>query len=238
MLLKAFPSSKLHYADGPDVLSSSDIPGYDPADHTTENNQIESFAWWRRRDGTTVYAGIEKFFQHIAETIKAEGPFDGVIGFSQGGCAGPMVASLLEPERKAAFDAARRKDPEQIAYPDVFLQEDGRLIQPPMKFAIAYSGFAAPFEHYRAFYEPKIKTPVLHVLGSLDTIVSEERSRKLVEVAEMGDERVVVHPGGHTMPMARVWLDKVLAFIQSSVEGGSESTGSRDERAEDMDVPF
>lgn len=104
-----------------------------------------------------MYVGIDKFFHCIADTIREEGPFDGVIGFSQGDCAGPIVASLLEPELKATMDAARRKDPEQIAYPDVFLQEDGGPIQPPLKFVIACSGFPAPFEHYRGFYEPNVR---------------------------------------------------------------------------------
>jgi Serine hydrolase (FSH1) len=74
VLVKAFPSSKLHYANGSNVLSPSDIPGYDPADHTTEDDHIESFAWWRRRDGTAMYVGIDKFFHCIADTIREEGP--------------------------------------------------------------------------------------------------------------------------------------------------------------------
>lgn len=237
-LVKAFPASSLYYATGPLLLSPSDIPGYDPADHTTEDDAIEAFAWWRRRDGSTVYGGIEQFFQRIAHVIKTEGPFDGVIGFSQGGCAAPMVASLLEPGRKAAFDAARKRDPEQIAYPEDLLRPDGSLLQPPMKFAVAYSGFAAPFEHYRGFYEPKIKTPVLHVLGSLDSIVTEERSRGLVGVCERGDERVVIHPGAHVVPMGRGWLDKVFAFIQTSAGDQQPGKAADEARVEDMDVPF
>ena len=181
---------------------------------------------------------MEQGLVRIAETIKSKGPFDGVIGFSQGGAGAAIVTSLLEVGRRDAFAAACSKHPAKFAYPKSFLKEDGSTIQPPLSFAIVYSGFAAPSELYSGFYEPNIKTPVLHFLGSLDTLVDEKRSRILVDSCEKAHDRVVIHPGGHFLPSQKVWLDATVGFIRDCVTGGKQNQHTQEDDVEDMDVPF
>ena len=123
-----------------------------------------------------------------------------------------------------------------VAFPEPF---EG-LKHPPLRFAVSYSGFVAPGERYGAFYEPKITTPVCHFVGSLDTVVSEERTDALVDATGgSGQEKatVVVHPGGHFVPAGRQYLDAVVGFIQAKMEGHGQHR-EKEERAEDMDVPF
>ena len=135
-----------------------------------------------------VYEGLEEGLRAVARAIREEGPFDGVIGFSQGAAAAGMVASLLEGKgRREAFEKAGGG----MAYLPSFLAAEGErgvngFIQGPLKFAICYSGFRAPGRRYAAFYEPRIKTPVLHVLGQLDVVVDEVRARALVSACEGG----------------------------------------------------
>jgi dihydrofolate reductase len=106
----------------------------------------------------------------VAKVIAEEGPFDGVIGFSQGATMAAMVASLLEPGRKEAFQHFEKDTSEGapgIPFPTAFEQ----LQHSPLKFALLYSGFRAPGARYRAFYEnPPIQTPALHILGTLDSV--------------------------------------------------------------------
>ena len=161
-----------------------------------------------------------------------------MVGFSQGGCATGVLTSLLERGRKEAFDAACVKDSQKMVYPSSFLDSTGEIIQQPFKFAVVYSGFAAPFEYYGSLYEPKITTPMLHYIGSLDTVVEEGRSRLLVSCCEGGDDRVVVHPGGHFLPTQRQWLDTTIGFIRSCVWPQQASSRPEETNAEDMDVPF
>jgi len=150
-----------------------------------------------------------------------------------------MIASLLDSGRQEGFKDIRDKDAQQMAYPNSFLKEDGSQIQPPLKFALVYSGFAAPFEHYKGFYEPKIKTPVLHFFGSLDTVVEEKRGKVLVNHCEdVAIERVQTHPGGHFLPSQKVWLDAALSFIRHCVNDTSPGVTRQEESVEDMDVPF
>ena len=238
-LIKVFPSTTLHYPDGPIPLRSSDIPGYTPSALSNGiEDDIEAFGWWRRKDGTPIYDGIEKGLARVAETIKAEGPFDGAIGFSQGGALAAMIAALLEPDRKRSFDTICATDEEKLPYPPSFCDTNGGIIQSPLKFVIVYSGFAAPLEKYEGFYNPRIKTPILHFLGSLDTVVDENRGKKLIEACETNKRKVVIHPGGHFVPSQKPWLDAVLSFVQVSLSGVSHSDKSIEPSAEDMDLPF
>ncbi|KAB8356397.1 hypothetical protein FH972_023980 [Carpinus fangiana] len=104
-------------------------------------------------------------------------------------------------------------------------------------------GFAAT-QHalYRALSEPKIETPVLHFIGSVDTVVSEERSLRLVEGCVVGEGRgkVVYHPGGHFVPASqKVYQAALVDFIREVLGGGGDGKqGREEEKAEDMDMPF
>ena len=192
-----------------------------------------------------VYEGLDKSLDAIAEVIREEGPFDGIIGFSQGAALAAIVAALLEPERRWGVEREGG-----VQYPKIFDAlktskagngQESNVLQPPLKFAIVYSGFRAPGPCYAAFYDPKIKTPILHVLGAVDVVVEEARGRQLVEACEGGEERVVVHPGGHFVPSQRVWIDAVMGFMRECVEGtgkGGSQVGKMEDKVEDMELPF
>ncbi|KAF3482356.1 dihydrofolate reductase [Arthroderma uncinatum] len=273
-------SVTLSYPSGPIGLSPSDIPNFTPSSTPSSSNggtpaedKPEAFAWWRRSDSIDPpeYVGLEKGLATVARVLVDEGPFDGVIGFSQGACLAAMVTSLLEHDRSKAFayfsdpannqqqlvaqlpggsqqnpqkppqDTGDKKMVTGIPFPSSFAD----IAHPPMKFAICYGGFIAPGTRYRAFYEqPKIQTPVLHVLGTLDMIVEETRSRKLIESCAgnpESDGKVLWHPGGHFLPSQRPYLDGAVQFIRLHLEGlDGNGNGKGDDGVgvEHMDVPF
>jgi dihydrofolate reductase len=179
---------------------------------------------------------MEKGLAVVAEELVSHGPFDGVIGFSQGACLAAMVASLLEgPSRRDAFAQAQRRSSLAIPYPSSFEALD----HPPLKFCLSYCGFVMPGERYRGFYEHNIQTPVCNFIGSLDTLVEEARTQALVDACG-GPRRtqVVTHPGGHFVPSGKPYLDAAASFIKSSMTPGSDQNGVAEVKAEDMDVPF
>jgi len=237
VLTKAFPGITLSYPTGPMKLRASDVPGFDTSQVEDESSEVEAYGWWRRSNTSEPpeYVGIEEGLQVVADTITSQGPFDGVMGFSQGAALAAMVSSLLEGEsRKEAFNAAQAKSKLAMPYPSSF----AKLDQPPLRFCVSYSGFIAPGDRYTAFYEPSIHTPLCHFIGSLDTVVEEARTNLLVDAAG-GPEKttVVVHPGGHFVPNNRQYLDTVVAFIKAKT---TETNGpdKKEESVEDMDVPF
>jgi dihydrofolate reductase len=236
-LQKTFPGISLSYPTGPLQLKSRDVPGFDSS--TSEDpDSLEAYGWWRRSDTSNPpeYVGLETGLETVARVLESEGPFDGVIGFSQGASLAAMVASLLEGDlRKQAFEKARSRSPLAIPYPSTFES----LTHPPLKFCAAYSGFRAPGERYRGLYEePHIQTPVCHFIGSLDSVVEEARTQALIDAAGGAENtQVVIHPGGHFVPSGKQYLDAIAAFIQQRMSS-DEKQVDQEERVEDMDVPF
>lgn len=158
----------------------------------------------------------------IANVLKTFGPFDGIVGFSEGAAAAAMVASLLEDNRKDAFEQMRQRG--GIAYPTAFASFD----HPPLRFIVSFSGYAASHEAYRAFYDPPIRTPALHFIGTMDSVVDEAASMKLVENCQSLEETeamVVQHSGGHVVPSERRELAVAVRFIKSSQGEDSCSMG-------------
>jgi predicted esterase len=231
---------------GPNFQATTTAPiRLTPADETflgsgdKDDGELDAWAWWKRKDaasgaaGDFLYEGIEVGLATIAGVLKHEGPFDGVVGFSQGAAAAAMVASLLEPGRAAAFESAGG-----IPYPASF--EQGR-VHAPLRFAVSYSGFAPVGKTpYAAFYEPRIATPVLHFLGTQDVVVEEKRSLALVAACERSEDRYVVyHPGGHFLPSAqKASVNALVGFVKEVLHGQEGAKKEDEENVEDMDVPF
>jgi predicted esterase len=122
-----------------------------------------------------------------------------------------MVASLLEGDRKDAF--TRLEAEGGIPYPTCF----DALEHPPLKFVVSISGYGASNPAYRAFYDPVIRTPVMHFLGSMDAVVDESASTRLVESCQDGKSWVIWHSGGHVVPSGKRELAAVAQFIKSSM---------------------
>ncbi|KAI5779062.1 serine hydrolase FSH [Geopyxis carbonaria] len=234
LLLKSLPpGSTLHFPTAPHKLLPSELPGASPGDGgDSDSDGGEFYGWWRRDDASGAYTGLAETFSLISSLIASDGPFTGIIGFSQGAALAAMLAALLQP-------GGRDYNPEGWTVPRGSSE---------LKFAACYSGFAAPRELYQGFYEPKIAVPVLHVLGSVDTVVSEERSREVAAACEDGGEgRVVFHPGGHFVPCAKPMVAVLVGFVKSCLEpkvegdgkGKGKGEGEKGEEVDEFaDMPF
>jgi len=194
-LTKSFgPNTTLHFPTGPIKLSPADIPGDAIPD---DAGDLEAYGWWRRATPTSAYIGLPETFFFLSAYLDTHGPFDGVVGFSQGAALAAILAAVLEKGRKR---------PEEFT-----------TSHPPLKFAVCYSGFRAP-EVYKEWYEPMIETKLLHIIGSLDTVVDEERSLALAKACVDGDKRTVYHPGGHYLPAQKPLVNALIGFILQCVK--------------------
>ncbi|KAG9854620.1 FSH1-domain-containing protein, partial [Aureobasidium melanogenum] len=215
----------LFYPTGPFKVSSADLNG-------AEVRQ-DANGWWKLRDRGEIQEGVHVGLDQVAKVLKENGPMDGVMGFSQGAALAAMVVSLLEPNRADAFGKVPGGGME---YP----QSIKELQHPPLRFGVCFSGLLNKHHAYTAFYEPRIQTPVLHVLGSMDTIVEESESLALAErCADGGNGTVIRHAGTHTVPTSDRDIAAVIQFIRNAFPSG-DASANKDEEEDvlDMDMPF
>ncbi|KAI1204892.1 serine hydrolase FSH [Annulohypoxylon truncatum] len=202
----------LIFPTAPHRLRPSDIPGYTPSDgaegaEAEEDDESDNWAWFRKDEATGTYLGFEAGMRAVATAIADAGGVDGVCGFSQGGAVAALVASALEkPHREPAPSPSPETDTSWLP----LLRAANN--DAPLKFCVVYSGFYAPPPTLGWLYAPPIATPTLHFLGSLDTVVEESRSQGLVD--RCVDPTVVVHPGGHYVPVAKDWVLVLAGWLR------------------------
>lgn len=148
-----------------------------------------ALGWWeweeadRRASTSTAYVGVDTTILRIRELIQAEGPFDGLLGFSQGATLAALLCLDPEPPplKFALFFAAfAPKDPRVSA---LFEREPGQ----------------------------KLLLPTLHVMGKTDALVPMESSKRVSEAFAKG--QVLVHEGGHAVPSGAPERAAVKQFI-------------------------
>lgn len=210
LLVKTLTPFSLHptliYPTAPNRLRPSDIPGYTPSPNANPDDAPDMWAWFRRDEASGTYRYFDEGMTTLAEAIREAGGIDAVCGFSQGGAMTGLVAAALEPGRKIpegkGGDWAR-----------ALREANGGK---GVKFAVSYSGFRAVPEDFAWCFDPKIAVPSLHYIGSLDTVVEESRSQELIERCE--DPKVIVHPGGHHVPVSKEWVMPFAAFIRDNAQ--------------------
>ena len=114
--------------------------------------------WWFSKsektynalDKTDVCLGFEESVQAVKEAFDAEGPFDGLLGFSQGAC---LAALLCIMQQTTSF--------------------------PKFKFVILVSGFRSLLSPHAHFYKEPISFPSFHTIGATDDVISAQASEDL-----------------------------------------------------------
>ncbi|OAA60265.1 Serine hydrolase FSH [Niveomyces insectorum RCEF 264] len=219
----------LVYPTAPNRLRPQDIPGYEAKDtgNADQNDDAatvsDSWAWWRRDDASGAYRLLNEGMSSLATAIADAGGVDGVLGFSQGGAAAALLAAAMEQQ------PARPPPPPTASgsaydwsWVDAVRAANGHR---PLRFAVVYSGFFAPPPELQWLYTPAIATPSLHYIGGLDTVVDESRCQALVE--RFVDPVVLVHPGGHYVPIGKEWVMPLVAFVKKHAEEAGQDTSSK-----------
>ncbi|KAI5786968.1 serine hydrolase FSH [Peziza echinospora] len=228
-LLAAYPGTKFHFPNGPNPATRT-IPTYQNDDDNEYDNASStsgSFTWLpdtltrglTRQPTDIERAGITKTWRYLADLLSTYGPFDGIISFSQGASVGVVLASVLEEHR-------RRLLPTEIT--NIMFPATGVPHHPEMKFVVSFSGFKAPetVPGTKEIYRPKVRTPVVHVLGRVDDHLGEGEMWELVQACEGGEDpeegaeeagRIVWWDGGHYVPGKKVTINKITSIIENII---------------------
>ncbi|KAM3718528.1 Esterase OVCA2 [Dirofilaria immitis] len=137
------------------------------------------------------HEGFEESVQAVIDFARKEGPFDGILGFSQGATLAFLLSALKKNE-------------------DVNID---------FRFLILISGFPSRNHVHQKLNEmAQPNLPCLHVFGETDKIVSHELSRKLVDLFDKNMVVVVEHPGGHMVPNMskyKMMIDKFFEIVRN-----------------------
>lgn len=148
--------------------------------------------WWNAvsagaESGGKHYQGWERSFELLQRVFEQQGPFDGVLGFSQGAALTGLLVGLRN----------------QVAQPVAF------------DFAILVGGFVSNDPRHAELYSesPGASCPSLHVIGRSDSVVPPEASRALA--ARFEGATLIEHAGGHVIPRGPEVRRKFTEFLDA-----------------------
>uniref|UniRef100_A0A1A8SL86 Esterase OVCA2 n=1 Tax=Nothobranchius rachovii TaxID=451742 RepID=A0A1A8SL86_9TELE len=129
--------------------------------------------------------GLDESVAAVREAVKVQGPFDGILGFSQGAAFVAMLCALQEKKLEPEFS---------------------------FRFAVLVAGFRSACKEHQRFYDTPLQTPSLHVFGLEDKVIPDSMSRELLPCFQ--DSQVLIHPGGHFVPAASVHRQTYQDFLK------------------------
>jgi predicted esterase len=138
--------------------------------------------------------GLSESLTFLRQALDDEGPFVGVMGFSQGATLALALTSILS-----------HNDLREKYLPGV--------LHAPFNFTVMFSGFKFKYKQYADIYSELIHTPVIHVYGTLDLVTTLERTKPVKDTVEQSCFTEIVHQGGHFVPQQKINLRDVSDFI-------------------------
>ncbi|XP_075215391.1 esterase OVCA2 isoform X2 [Lycorma delicatula] len=149
--------AEFYFTDAPHVVSIQNAPTA-----VTGVNADERSWWFTSEDNTyqsklktNFCIGLEDSLIALKKIVSEEGPFDGILGFSQGAALTAIICGLI-----------------------------GKNALPfKIRFVIIVAGFKSLYDGHTDLYT-KINIPSLHVIGENDEVIHQDRSRELLSVFE------------------------------------------------------
>uniref|UniRef100_A0A0N5B0E6 FSH1 domain-containing protein n=1 Tax=Syphacia muris TaxID=451379 RepID=A0A0N5B0E6_9BILA len=154
----------------------------------------EGLAWWFSQsnntfsstDATDIDTGFQKSVDLIVKLVKDKGPYDGIMGFSQGASFAVLLASLRAMKK----------------------------IDLDFSFLILFSGFQSLCSKHAELMAAKLTGIYsLHVYGKNDQVVDFHMSEKLVSMFDPDKCDVIIHEGGHYVPPMGKYKALMIDFL-------------------------
>ena len=159
-----------------------------------EGESESGCSWWftreedsfSSRDKSAITKGYDDSLAVIAKAVEENGPFDGLMGFSQGGAMAGLLCGMMQQN----------------------------LVKYPFKFAILISAFKSLADPHQKYYAEKIAIPTLHVFGKTDQVIPKEMSEEFLQY--FNSPTTYIHAGGHFVPATgeakRAYIDFLDRF--------------------------
>eukprot|EP00112_Aurelia_sp_Birch-Aquarium-sp1_P022582 Seg641.5 transcript_id=Seg641.5/GoldUCD/mRNA.D3Y31 product="Esterase OVCA2" protein_id=Seg641.5/GoldUCD/D3Y31 len=170
----------------------------DTSNSEEDSEKRDEYGWWfsaadpssfSSLQETEIDLGHEESIKLIEETFKEKGPFDGILGFSQGATIVAHICALRDqPDSPFKF-----------------------------RFAMLCAGFKSKSPQHDKFYQNRISCPSLHIFGDSDKVIAGERSEELSRLFD--NPVVLNHAGGHFLPATskekKIYQNFLETFVTS-----------------------
>lgn len=130
--------------------------------------------------------GLDVSLSYLKTIFSKQGPFDGILGFSQGAA----MTALLCAKREA------------------------QLIDLEFRFAIICSGFAVELSDVKQGSIRIPSLHIFGSDQDKDRQIEKTESRDLAALFEEGYSKVIEHDSGHIIPTRSPYIDQIKAFLQ------------------------
>jgi predicted esterase len=175
------------------------------------------FGWWRAiatdkapadadpgvGRGAKRYEGWKRSLDTIRSAFVREGPFDGVLGFSQGAALAALLVGLRP--RGGRVDT----EPQSLDF----------------GFAVMIGGFVTADGELARLYGERSNydLPSVHIIGRSDNAVPRDASLELA--SKFNDPLILEHDGGHMIPNAPPIRQGVRAFLEEACRKKARMVG-------------
>lgn len=217
---------ELVYLDPPELIETREglpfVLGLNEEESNTKWGQIVSNncnrCWWKAKE-PGVYEGFNKSMDYVVDYIKENGPFDGILGFSQGAAMASMVTNSI-----------RRLIPDH-PYFDFSLLISGFVFIDPLddtkenRVNINYQVEDLPeyiskvriVPSYEQYFEvpADFKTTVVVVYGTNDNTAPPIRSLYLSSLYQ-DNVHTFKHDGGHFIPNNKTFLKPIVDLLKDT----------------------
>lgn len=148
--------------------------------------------WWFATEDDTFHAlypteiakGFDVTMETIVKCFQTQGPFHGILGFSQGAALAALICGL---------------------------KEFGE-IQENFQFVILIAGFKSSSKCHDYLYQKTFPIHSLHIMGEADKVIPKDLSELLT--TNFQDPEIICHPGGHYIPSNSEFKTKYVTFLK------------------------
>ncbi|XP_046397911.1 esterase OVCA2 [Ischnura elegans] len=157
---------------------------------------VDGRGWWfsgpnsyfKALDASDFCFGLEESIKIVEKAFKEEGPFDGILAFSQG-AAFLAILCAMQQRKELQFN---------------------------FNFAILIAGFKSRCSLHDIYYHETISLPTLHVYGETDAVIGKDMSVDLL--LNFKNPAIICHGGGHYVPATGAQKQSYLEFLQARVD--------------------
>lgn len=215
---------QLDYIDPPTIIPKKEDLSFSLGNEEEAEEKWKSIVdrsmnrcWWIYR-GPGDYEGFSAAFQYVLDYVKENGPYDGIIGFSQGAAMASMVLNeLLKTEdMKIALFISGFVFTQPLNL-GVEMSDLDYLIKDIAEYTTKVEVKPA-FHKYFTVPDP-LSCKVISVYGSEDMVVPAIRSKYLLTLYPSLTE--FEHDGGHLVPNKKQFLSPIVDIFRETFEDKS-----------------